>query len=43
MDSVLFTDHGLVVIAMTTSAIALILSVLGLAQQIGRVLTSSTN
>ena len=31
MDTVLFTDHGIVVFAITTSAIALILSVLGLA------------
>ena len=30
MDTVLFTDHGIVVFAITTSAIALILSVLGL-------------
>jgi len=31
MDTVLFTDHGIVVFAVTTSAIALMLSVLGLA------------
>ena len=31
MDTVLFTDYGIVVFAITTSAIALILSVLGLA------------
>src|SRR5262245_60959500 len=31
MDTVLFTDHGIVVFAILTSAIALILSVLGLA------------
>ena len=31
MDTVLFTDNGIVVFAITTSAIALILSVLGLA------------
>src|SRR5262245_48006742 len=31
MDTVLFTDHGIVVFAITTSAIALMLSVLGLA------------
>ena len=31
MDTVLFTDHGIVVFAITTSAIALLLSVLGLA------------
>jgi hypothetical protein len=30
MDTVLFTDYGIVVFAITTSAIALILSVLGL-------------
>ena len=30
MDTVLFTDHGIVVFAVTTSAIALMLSVLGL-------------
>jgi len=30
METVLFTDHGIVVFAITTSAIALILSVLGL-------------
>jgi hypothetical protein len=31
MDTVLFTDHGIVVFAITTSAIALMFSVLGLA------------
>jgi hypothetical protein len=31
MDTVLFTDHGIVVFAITCSAMALILSVLGLA------------
>jgi len=31
MDTVLFTDYGIVVFAITTSAIALMLSVLGLA------------
>jgi hypothetical protein len=31
MDTVLFTDYGVVVFAITTSAIALIFSVLGLA------------
>jgi hypothetical protein len=31
MDTVLFTDHGIVVFAIMTSAIALMLSVLGLA------------
>jgi hypothetical protein len=31
MDTVLFTDHGIVVFVITTSAIALTLSVLGLA------------
>jgi hypothetical protein len=31
MDTVLFTDHDIVVFVITTSAIALILSVLGLA------------
>ena len=31
MDTVLFTDRGIVVFAITTSAIALVLSVLGLA------------
>ena len=31
MNTVLFTDHGIVIFAITTSAIALILSVLGLA------------
>jgi len=34
MDTVLFTDYGIVVFAITTSAIALILSVLGLAQRV---------
>jgi hypothetical protein len=31
MDTVLFTDHGVVVFAITTSAVALMFSVLGLA------------
>jgi len=31
MDTVLFTDHGIVVFVIVTSAIALMLSVLGLA------------
>ena len=31
MDTVLFTDHGIVVLAIATSAIALMFSVLGLA------------
>jgi hypothetical protein len=31
MDTVLFTDHGIVVFAIATCAIALMLSVLGLA------------
>jgi hypothetical protein len=31
METVLFTDYGIVVFAITTSAIALMLSVLGLA------------
>ena len=31
MDTVLFTDHGIVVFAIATSAIALMCSVLGLA------------
>ena len=31
MDTVLFTDHGIVVFAITASALALIFSVLGLA------------
>jgi hypothetical protein len=31
MDTVLFTDHGILVFVITTSAIALMLSVLGLA------------
>ena len=31
MDTVLFTDHGIVVFVIATSAIALMLSVLGLA------------
>jgi hypothetical protein len=31
MDTVLFTDYGIVVFAITTSAIALMFSVLGLA------------
>ena len=31
METVLFTDHGIVVFAITTSAIALMFSVLGLA------------
>ena len=31
METVLFTDHGILVFVMTTSAIALVFSVLGLA------------
>jgi hypothetical protein len=31
METLLFTDHGIVVFAITTSAIALLFSVLGLA------------
>ena len=39
MDTVLFTDHGIVVFAITTSAIALMFSVLAIACA----QTSSTN
>ena len=45
MGTVLFTDYGILVFAMTTGAIALILmlAVLDLQQRIGRALTSSTS
>jgi hypothetical protein len=43
MDTVLFTDHGILVFVITMSAIALMLSVLDLRQRIGRAPPSSTN
>ena len=43
MDSVLFTDHGILVFVITGSAIALILSVWDLQQRSRRALTSNTN
>jgi len=43
METVLFTDHNIVVFAIVTGALALIFSVLGLAQRARHVLTSSTN
>ena len=43
METVLFTDHDIVVFAITTSAIALLFSVLGLQQRITCGMRSGTN
>ena len=43
MDTVLFADHGILVFAMTTGAIALMLMVAVWDPRIGRALTSSTS
>ena len=43
MESVLFTDHGVLVFVITGTAIALVLSVLGLATTQQRNLTSNAN